>query len=504
MKAEKTTSIARRLTWMNVLVSAIALVVCSAAFIAYDLNVYFDAIVRNLSVQAQMVGFNSVSALTFNDPQAAEQTLSALSTSANIISASLLTPDGKLFARYAKPGTPVTTPVLPPGPDDQHRFSHDELALVHPIIFQDKIAGYVYIRSDLHRLYARLRQYVLIIILALFTAFVVALLASSIFRRAIAQPVMRLAETARIVSREKNYSVRASPTREHDELATLIAAFNEMLEQIQTRDRALREAQGELEQRVQDRTRQLVAANKELEAFSYSVSHDLRAPLEVINGFSYVLESDYAGKLDASGRECLKQVRLASQRMGELIEDLLNLSRVATTAMHHERVDLSAVARHIADDLHQREPERDVVFVIAPRAIVRGDARFLQIVLENLLRNAWKYTSRHTKARIEFGVEERRGLHVYFVRDDGAGFDPARAGRLFQPFQRLHSEAEFSGNGVGLATVQRIIHKHGGQIWATGAPERGATFYFTVGEGHATLPSPNLGQDVQVGNKSSE
>ena len=228
----------------RVLVSAIALVVCSAAFIAYDLNVYFDAIVRNLGVQAQMVGFNSISALTFNDPQAAEQTLSALSTSANIISAGLLTPDGKLFARYAKPGTPLNIPLLPQGFDDQHWFKRDELALIHPVIFQDKLIGYVYIRSDLHRLYARLRQYLLIIVLALFTAFVVAFLASSIFRRAIAQPVMRLAETARVVSREKNYSVRASPTRERDELATLITAFNEMLEQIQARDRALRDAQG--------------------------------------------------------------------------------------------------------------------------------------------------------------------------------------------------------------------------------------------------------------------
>jgi len=169
--------------------------------------------------------------------------------------------------------------------------------------------------------------------------------------------------------------------------------------------------------------------------------------------------------------------------------------------MHQERVDLSAVARHIADDLHRREPERNVSLVIAPGAIVRGDPRFLQIVLENLLRNSWKYTSRHPKARIEFGVEDRRGVHVYFVRDDGAGFDPARAGRLFQPFQRLHSEAEFSGNGVGLATVQRIIHKHGGQIWATGAPERGATFYFTVGQNHRPLASSNSEQEVRMSNR---
>ena len=492
---EESTSIARRLTWMNVLVSAVALLVCVTGFISYDLSVYFDAIVRNLGAQAQMVGFNSISALAINDPQAAETTLSALSTSANIVSAGLLRPDGTLFAHYPTPAASVRIPPLPRGSEDQHWFTRDELTLIHPVISQDRLAGYVYIRSDLHRLYARLRQYVLIIIAALLAAFLVVLVASSFFRRAIAQPVMRLAETARIVSRDKNYSIRASPTREHDEIATLIEAFNEMLGQIQARDEALREAKGELERRVQARTRQLMAANRELEAFSYSVSHDLRAPLEVINGFSQVLESDHANNLDAGGRECLKQLRVASQRMGELIEDLLNLSRVTTTSMHQERVDLSSIARSIADDLHRREPERDVTFVIARQAIVKGDPRFLQIVMENLLRNSWKYTSRHAKARIEFSFEDRRGVHVYFVRDDGAGFDPARAGRLFQPFQRLHSEAEFPGSGVGLATVQRIIQRHSGQIWANGTPDRGATFYFTIGEHHVAATSTNSEQE---------
>jgi light-regulated signal transduction histidine kinase (bacteriophytochrome) len=320
-----------------------------------------------------------------------------------------------------------------------------------------------------------------IVLVVLMASFLAALLVSSVFRRAVATPIMNLAETSRLVSREKNYSLRVPRTSEHDEVATLIDAFNEMLAQIQQRDAALRSAQSQLEARVEERTRQLSAANKELEAFSYSVSHDLRAPLEVINGFSYVLQSEYAARMDNAGRECLQQVREATRRMSELIEDMLNLSRVSTSAMERQRVNLSALARSIAEELQRRQPERHVEFVIAEGVVVEGDSRFLQIVLENLLRNAWKYTSHHAQARIEFGSVQRRGEVIYFVSDDGAGFDPQKADRLFQPFQRLHSESEFSGNGIGLATVQRIVRRHAGQVWAQAAVEKGATFYFTIG-----------------------
>jgi signal transduction histidine kinase len=478
----KPKSIAAELTRMNILVSVAALVVCCAAFLSYDLYAYRDAIVRTISIQAQIIGFNSVSALTFNDPAAAQSTLSALSTSPNILSAGILTSDGRLFARYAKAGFPLHLPAFPTGPEDQHSFTYNSMLLVHPIVFQDKIVGAVYIRSDLQRLFTRIRQYLVITLLVVIASLIAAFVVSAVFRRTISDPIVRLAEIAGVVSREKNYSLRAVPSGEHDELATLIASFNEMLSQIQVRDEALKKAHAELEMRVQERTRQLVAANKELEAFSYSVSHDLRAPLEVINGFSYVLQTDHENKLDANGRECLNQVRTATQRMGQLIEDLLNLSRVSTSAMQREKVNLSSIARSIADELHRQEPERHVEFVISPNQVVQGDLRFLRIILENLLRNAWKYTSRHAQARIEFGSEERRGMRVYFVRDDGAGFDPRRAGRLFQPFQRLHAESEFSGNGVGLATVQRIVERHAGSIWATGAEENGATFYFTIGD----------------------
>ncbi len=242
----------------------------------------------------------------------------------------------------------------------------------------------------------------------------------------------------------------------------------------------IRQHAAQLEQRVAERTAELAAVNKELESFAYSVSHDLRAPLRGIDGFSYVLQEDYADKLDATGQDYLRRVRAASQRMGQLIDDMLKLSRVTQGEMRRERVDLSRLAQEIADELREKQPERAVEFVIEPDLDADGDARLLQVVLENLLGNAWKFTARHPRARIEFGVAERDGERPFFVRDDGAGFDMAYADHLFGAFQRLHRVTEFEGIGIGLATVQRIINRHGGRVWAEGAMEQGATFYFTL------------------------
>jgi signal transduction histidine kinase len=236
----------------------------------------------------------------------------------------------------------------------------------------------------------------------------------------------------------------------------------------------------ELEERVIERTAELVTVNKELETFAYSVSHDLRAPLRSLDGFSLALLEDYADRLDAGGRDYLQRVRVASQRMGQLIDDLLKLSRLTRAEMHHEMVDLSALMRAIATEFQQREPNRRVEFTVAEGAVAKGDTRLLRAALENLVGNAWKFTSKHPRARIEFGVTRRDGEQVYFVRDDGAGFDMAYAGKLFGAFQRLHSMTEFGGTGIGLATVQRIVHRHGGRVWAEGAEEQGATFYFTL------------------------
>ncbi|MEH2084747.1 MAG: CHASE3 domain-containing protein [Nostoc sp.] len=236
----------------------------------------------------------------------------------------------------------------------------------------------------------------------------------------------------------------------------------------------------QLEQRVAERTAQLEATNKEMEAFSYSVSHDLRAPLRSIDGFSQALLEDYADKLDALGQNYLQRVRAATQRMAQLIDDLLNLSRLTRSEMRYEKVDLSALVEAIATELHKTQSERQVEFIITPGLVANGDAHLLRIVLENLLGNAWKFTGKHQKARIEFGLLQQDDTYMYFVRDDGTGFDMAYIDKLFGAFQRLHAMTEFEGTGIGLATVQRIVHRHGGRVWAESVVEQGATFYFTL------------------------
>ena len=230
------------------------------------------------------------------------------------------------------------------------------------------------------------------------------------------------------------------------------------------------------EEVLREREAGLDAANKELEAFSYSVSHDLRAPLRSIDGFSQALIEEYADQIEGPGQGYLKRVRAATQRMGELIDDLLNLSRVTRSPLRRTQVNLSALAQSIAHDLQLTQPERVVTVVIAPELEDDCDANLMRVVLENLLGNAWKFTGRHASARIELG----RTGGTYFVRDDGAGFDPTYKAKLFGAFQRLHHGTEFAGTGIGLATVQRIVRRHGGTVWAEGEEEKGATFFFTL------------------------
>ena len=276
-----------------------------------------------------------------------------------------------------------------------------------------------------------------------------------------------------------------------------ILVVRELTEQKQAKDK-IRVLNERLEQRVAERTRDLQATNQELEAFCYSVSHDLRAPLRRIDSFSRILLEDYQDVLDASGKYYLQRVSQSTERMAQMIDDLLALSRLTLSEMHVEVVDLSAIAHTIARELQQGDRSRQVTFAIAPNVTARGDTRFLKILLENLLGNAWKYTGKRSPARIEFGVASanaedledapnwrspgKRHRLVYFVRDNGAGFDMTYASKLFSPFQRLHNAKEFEGTGIGLAIVQRILRRHNGSVWAEAAVELGATFYFCLPE----------------------
>lgn len=235
-----------------------------------------------------------------------------------------------------------------------------------------------------------------------------------------------------------------------------------------------------LEQKIRDRTRELEAANRELEAFSYSVSHDLRGPLHSISGFGKILRTDYRDRLDDAGQKYLAYIDESARHMTGLIDALLGLAKVARAELQLTRVDMSELVRQIAAKLRRVEPQRHCEFLIADNITASGDSTLLQIVLANLVGNAWKFSARRDPARIEFGVQPGAGSMTYFVRDNGAGFDMRHAGKLFMPFQRQHREHEFEGSGIGLATVQRIINRHGGKIWADAAPDQGATFYFTL------------------------
>jgi two-component system NtrC family sensor kinase len=225
---------------------------------------------------------------------------------------------------------------------------------------------------------------------------------------------------------------------------------------------------------------ELKSKNSELEAFSYSVSHDLRAPLRSIDGFSKLLLDDHAGQLDAKGQDYLQLVRESAQRMGELIDDLLLLSQVGRTDLSRYPIDLSGIASGVAEGLKKKDPDREVQWCIEDQLLVEADSGLMRVVLDNLLGNAWKFTAKVSAARIEVGTEQQEGVTVFFVRDNGAGFNMDYAKKLFSPFQRLHTESEFAGTGIGLATVHRIVDRHGGRIWADSAVDHGATFYFTI------------------------
>jgi light-regulated signal transduction histidine kinase (bacteriophytochrome) len=231
--------------------------------------------------------------------------------------------------------------------------------------------------------------------------------------------------------------------------------------------------------------RDLEHKNRELESFSYAVSHDLRAPLRRIDSFSRAVLESQGGKLDETGRQFLGRVREASQHMSQLIDDVLYLSRVTRANLREQEVDLSGIMTLILSRLQEGEPTRVVETKVRPGVVVTGDGQLLRIAMENLLENAWKFTSKTPSPRIEFGVTQASVEPTYFVRDNGAGFDMTYADRLFGPFQRLHPQQEFPGNGIGLATVQRIVHRHGGRVWAEGLVGQGATFYLTLGRGRA-------------------
>ena len=508
-------SITKKLTKMNILVSGAALLIACAAFGTYDWMTSREAMVHNLSIQAQIAGSNSVSALLFNDSQSAENTLSALKAAPSIVSAGIFTAGGKTFALYSAHGNRETLalPALQPGELEHHWFENGHLVLVRKIIFEGKPTGTVYIRSDLQEINDRLKRYGAIAAAVLAGSLIAALLVGSIFQRAVAEPIVHLAEITRNVSRDKNYSLRASSTGNGDEPDILIHAFNDMLDEIQQREEALRDAHRELEGRVAARTAQLAAANKELERqnreveratqlksqFLASMSHELRTPLNAIIGFSDLLAEKTADQLTEKQNRFIGHVRNGARHLLQLINDILDLSKIESGLLELRREtfglseampEVLSVIKPLALAKKIRIEHRDETF-----SVYADRVRFKQ-VLYNLLSNALKFTPDGGRVRVESSTDG--GLVSVAVTDSGIGIRPEDQQIIFEEFRQAGESTKGvkEGTGLGLAITKRLVEKQGGTIRLTSEVGKGSCFTFTlpVGRTATQLQPPEVVQ----------
>jgi signal transduction histidine kinase len=474
MKLWSAQSISGRLTALIVFVSGTALLLAYISYLAYDFYSLRLNLIESLDSQANLIGINSETALLFDDQEAAGTTLSSLRGAPSILKAEIFRADGSPFALYVRKGSAATRPIVPSLASNQTSafwIADGTVLLGRAITSDGKPIGAVYILAETRDVAHRAAQFGLLSAGILLVCFAIALLATLALRGSIIRPLENLADIARVVSRKKDYSVRAEVPKRRDEMAFLTQSFNEMLDEIE-------QSRAVLEQKVAERTAELSAANRELEAFSYTVAHDLRGPLQEISNIGFLLQATApAGNSDQ--KRLLDSLVAAMSRMSALIDDLLNLSRATSTPLKHVLVDLSAMAKSILGNL-ERTALRQVETIVADGCTALADEGLICVVMENLLRNAWKYSSRKEPARIEFGCRQDGEQTIFFVKDNGAGFDIRYTDRLFRPFQRLHSQADFPGTGIGLATVQRIIARHGGRVWATGALGQGAEFCFTI------------------------
>jgi signal transduction histidine kinase len=477
-------SVQQKLRLMVMSATVAALLVAIAAMVAYDLRLYHRSWVADLNTQAELLARTSAPALAFNDERAARENLELLRFRPEIHAGAIYDSRGRLFAEFGAEKD-SGLPQLPEA--DGVRVEGDELVAFRRIVNQREILGTVYLRAE-YELFERLWGYLSIASLVALAALLVAYTLSRWMQRTVTRPLGAIAQVAREVTEKRNFSLRADRMSD-DEIGYLVGCFNTMLAEIERSTRDLEASNqevlrlnGELEQRVRERTAQLEYTNKELEAFCYSVSHDLRAPLRSIDGFSQALVEDFPEDVPEEAQRYLGRIRAATRRMAQLIEDLLNLSRVSRAGLQREPIDVSEMARQVLGDLQQRDPGRTVEVTIWDDMRAHADPRLLRAALENLIGNAWKFTEKSAAARIEIGALSDAGQATYFVRDNGAGFDMAYADKLFGAFQRLHSASEYAGTGIGLATVQRIVHRHGGRVWADAKPGKGAVFFFTLGD----------------------
>ena len=491
-------SVRYKLILVVLVTNLVALLVAGVTLAVYELRNYRNILINDLTAQSEILGRASAPALQFLDPASADAYLRLLEARPQITAAAIYSANGKLFAGYLRKGSAATEfPVLPgiTGP----RLEGNTVELFTRIVENGEILGTVFVRAN-YDFEARLAGYLQILGGVMVLSMLVALLVVTRLQARLTKPILAVTDIAQQVMTKRDYSLRARKTTE-DEIGYLVDAFNGMLAEIGVRNEAneatnrklehevadrmraeedLRELNLELEQRVSERTAQLENVNKELEAFSYSVSHDLRAPLRAITGFANLLIHDHAAQLDDEANRKLGVIVSEAQRMGNLIDDLLAFSRLGRKDMQMVELDMTDMVRSTYETLKQQHDGPAVEMHIAELPRCEGDRVLIGQVWVNLLANAIKFSANRSRPFVEVNAISDEKEHVYFVRDNGAGFDPRYQSKLFEVFQRLHAASEFPGTGVGLALVKRIVTRHGGRVWAEGRPDVGATFYFTL------------------------
>lgn len=492
-------SIRFKFTLAVVVATFVALAVAGGALMVYELRTFRQVGISDLTAQAEILGRASAPALTQDDVQSAQDNLALLKARPDVYAAALYNARGKLVAHY-QGGVDGLAELVPDLPEvDGVRVQGNALVVFKRIVQNDEIVGTVYLRAS-YEIAERMRSYLGILAGVMALSLLVAVGVSTWLQRALTRPILSVTRVARQVMERRDFSLRAKKTTQ-DEIGYLVDAFNDMLAEIDRRSHALEEVNAslqreaaerqraedellqfnqELEARVADRTAQLEDANKELESFTYSVSHDLRAPLRWIVGFSDALMEDHGDALDDEARRKIGIIRGEGTRMGQLIDDLLAFSRLGRKALSTSEVHMTTLAETCWATLKAQQDASRVDVRIDHLPNARGDRVLLGQVLANLLSNALKFSAGKAEPRIDVRAITDGDEHIYFVRDNGAGFDPKYRAKLFGVFQRLHDAAEFPGTGVGLALVQRIVKRHGGRVWAEGEPGKGATFYFSL------------------------
>jgi signal transduction histidine kinase/DNA-binding response OmpR family regulator len=506
MPTTKDRSIAQRLTLMNMLVCSVALLLACSSFIGYDLLTFRAARVRNVSTQAQIIGANSVAALVFDDPESAMKTLSVLKADPLTLAAVIYTSEGKVFASYSRPGSgPIPQPPsIPEGKQESYRTKNDEVFLVRSIVFDGKRSGEVYIRSDVEALDARLKLYAGVASVVLLISLLAALSVSAIFRKSVAQPIVRLAEFAKQVSLDTTYSLRVPAVGGQGEVSVLIDSFNQMLAQIEKGNASLQKAHDELELRVQERTRELVAAQKEVEAYSESVlrakedverasrfkdqflstmSHELRTPLNAVLGFSELLTDARYGPLTERQARYVNHIHSSGQHLLRLINDILDLSKIEAGRLQLNLEDV-AVDTCMTEVCESLQPLVDqnahkLIRDSSPGLVVHADATRFKQMLMNLVGNAIKFTPKGGTIRV--AARQADGMVRVEVQDSGPGIPAEEKQRIFEAFHRIRRlEKGTEGTGLGLAITRRLVELHGGQLDVESQPGKGSCFFFTL------------------------